>query len=157
VDLEVPGFLPEPKLTPTGSIYQGRVTLPGVQWTGVGRDIFATVTVTLEQLADAAESRLLWTDQSVQRGIKPTAPPGTARELAVSDGYPDDRYYIFDAANADDMMSKLLRGERLFLNPLVWNLRPSHFEAFWHQAENELIAYSGKSTSRTRITGTKQS
>lgn len=144
MNVEVPGFISEPRSTPTGSIYQGRLTLPGVQWTGVGRDIFATVTVTLEQIADAAENRLLWTDQSVQRGIKPTAPPGIPRELAVSDGYPDSRYYIFDDANADDMTNKLLRGERLFLNPLVWNLRPAHFEAFWHEVTNELFVYSGK-------------
>jgi DNA-sulfur modification-associated len=144
LNVEVPGFISESKITPMGSIYQGRLALPGVQWTGVGRDIFATVTVTVEQIADAAESRLLWTDQSVQRGIKPTAPSGIPRELAVSDGYPDSRYYIFDGANADDMVNKLLRGERLFLNPLVWNLRPSHFEAFWHEITNELFIYSGK-------------
>jgi hypothetical protein len=144
MDIEVPGFLHEPKRTPTGGIYQGRLTLSAVQWTGTGRDIFATVTVTLEQIADAAENRLLWTDQSVQRGIKPTAPSSIARELAVSDGYPDSRYYIFDQANADDMTTKLLRGERLFLNPLVWNLRPGRFEAYWNYGTNELYIYSGK-------------
>jgi DNA-sulfur modification-associated len=142
--IEVPGFLREPRRTSTGGIYQGRFTLSAVQWTGTGRDIFATATVTLEQVADAAESRLLWTDQSVQRGIKPTAPPGIARELAVSEGYPDSRYYIFDEANADDMTGKLLRGERLFLNPLVWNLRPRHFEAYWNNDTEELYIYSGK-------------
>jgi hypothetical protein len=144
MDIQVPGFLREPKRTSSAGIYQGRLTLSAVQWTGTGRDIFATVTVTLEQVADAAENRLLWTDQSVQRGIKPTAPPGIARELAVSDGYPDSRYYIFDEANADDMTNKLLRGERLFLNPLVWNLRPGHFEAYWNPDRNELYVYSGK-------------
>jgi DNA-sulfur modification-associated len=144
MDVEVPGFVPEPRRTSMGGIYQGRLTLSAVQWTGTGRDIFATVTVTLEQVADAAESRLLWTDQSVQRGIQPTAPPGIARELPVSDGYPDGRYYIFDEANADDMTAKLLRGERLFLNPLVWNLRPGHFEAYWNELTNELYIYSGK-------------
>jgi hypothetical protein len=144
MNIEVTGFLPEPRRTPAGGVYQGRLTLSDVQWTGTGRDIFATVTVTLEQLADAAESRLLWTDQSVQRGIKPTAPPGIDRELAVSDGYPDNRYYIFDHDNADDITAKLLRGERLFLNPLVWNLRPGRFEAYWSADANELYLYSGK-------------
>ncbi len=144
MEIEVPGFLHEPRRTPTGAPYQGRLTLSAVQWTGTGRDIFATVTVTLEQVADAAENRLLWTDQSVQRGIQPTAPSGTPRELPVSDGYPDSRYYIFDAANADDMTSKLLRGERLFLNPLIWNLRPGDFEAYWNDADSELYIYSGR-------------
>src|SRR5215469_6487247 len=127
MNVEVPGFLSVPRLTATGSIYQGRLSLGGIQWTGTGRDALATLTLTLEQLADAAENRLLWTDQSVQRGIKPTAPQGIPRELAVSDGYPDSRYYIFDDINADDITGKLLRNERLFLSPLVWNLRPGKF------------------------------
>src|ERR1700733_3866672 len=104
MDIEVRGFLAEPRRTPGGGIYQGRLALSDIQWTGIGRDIFATVTVTLEQLADAAENRLLWTDQAVQRGIQPTAPPGIPRELPVGDGYPDSRFYIFDDANADDMV-----------------------------------------------------
>lgn len=140
----VDGFLESPKKNPDGRAYRGRLSLPGLQWTGSGQDIFATATVTLEQIADAAESRILWTDQSVQRGITPTAPVGVARELPISDGYPDDRYYIFDAVNADNMTDKILRGERLFLNPLVWNLRPGTFEAHWLEDENDLLIYSGK-------------
>lgn len=140
----VDGFLKSPKKNPDGRAYRGRLSLPGLQWTGSGQDIFATATVTLEQIADAAESRILWTDQSVQRGITPTAPAGVARELPISDGYPDDRYYIFDAVNADNMTDKILRGERLFLNPLVWNLRPGTFEAHWLEDENDLLIYSGK-------------
>ncbi|QNG35218.1 hypothetical protein F1C76_00030 [Geodermatophilaceae bacterium NBWT11] len=103
-----------------------------------------TATLTMEELADAAESRLLWTDQSVQRGINPTAPANTPRELALSDGYPDSRFYIFDAANADDMTTKLLNSDRLFLNPLVWNLRPGTFEAYWSDSDGELYLYAGK-------------
>ncbi|WP_195760562.1 DNA sulfur modification protein DndB [Agromyces kandeliae] len=141
---DIAGFIDEPKFTPTGAQYRGRLTLPGVQWTGRGREAFATATVTLEQIADAAESRILWTDQSVQRGIKPTAPSGLPRELSLSDGYPDDRYYVFDSSNADELTDKLLRGERLFLNSLVWNLRPGHFEAYWDDNEKEVTLYSGK-------------
>lgn len=141
---EIDGFLTEPRTNADGSVYRGRLSLPGVQWTGTGSDAFATVTVTLEQLADAAESRILWTDQSVQRGITPTAPAGIPRELALSEGYPDKNHYIFDAANADAMTDKILRGERLFLNPLVWNLRPGTFEAYWLDGERDILLYSGK-------------
>ena len=144
VRIGVAGFLTEPKKTPDGRVYRGRLTLSAIQWTGTGSEVFATATVTMEQLADAAESRILWTDQSVQRGIKPTAPRGTARELPVSDGYPDHNLYIFDAHNADDITEKLLRSERLFLNPLVWNLRPGTFEAYWSEEEDELYLYSGR-------------
>lgn len=144
MQLTVLGFLDAPKELPSGDVYRGRLTLSGVQWTGRGSDIFATVTVTAQQVADAADSRLLWTDQSVQRGLNPAAPAGTPRELPVGDGYPDRRYYVFDAANADDMTEKLLRDERLFLNPLVWNLRPGTFEAFWSESDASLHIYSGK-------------
>lgn len=141
---DVDGFLPSPRLSATGAVYGGRMVLPGVQWTGSGADLVGTVTLTAEQVADAAENRLLWTDQSVQRGIQPAAPTGTARELPLSDGYPDAKRYIFNNANADDMVGKLLRSDRVFFNPLVWNLRPSTFEAFWDADAAELCIYSGK-------------
>jgi hypothetical protein len=138
------GLLAQPKMNPNGTTYRGRLALNSVQWTGGAPDIFATATVTLEQVADAAESRMLWTDQSVQRGIHPTAPSDVARELPLAAGYPDSRFYIFDAENADNMTDKLLRGERLFLNSLVWNLRPGSFEAYWSEEDDELLIYSGK-------------
>ncbi|MFI8594657.1 DNA sulfur modification protein DndB [Microbacterium sp. NPDC078428] len=102
------------------------------------------MTVTLEQVAAAAEGRLIWTDQSVQRGILPTARKGVATELPLSDGYPDRETYIFDAENADEMAEKILRGERLFLNPLVWNLRPGKFEAYWDETNRRIDIYDGK-------------
>jgi hypothetical protein len=141
--IEVKGFLNEPRLAADGSVYHGRMSLPAVQWTGSGTELVGTVTVTAEQIADAAESRLIWTDQSVQRGIQPTAPSGVARELALSDGYPDPRIYIFDASNADDITNKLLIGDRLFLNPLVWNLRPGAFEAY-SGSDNNFTLYAGR-------------
>ena len=144
MQIEVQGMLGEPKHLPGGHIYRGRLTLPGVQWTGGGSDIFATATVTAEQLVDAADNQILWTDQSVQRGLNPGSAAGVPRELAVASGYPDKRNYIFDASNADDMTEKLLRGERLFLSPLVWNLRPGTFEAFWSEEEGSIFIYSGK-------------
>ncbi len=141
---EVKGFRSSPKKNAAGGIYRGRFTAHNVQWTGQAAEIFGTFTVTAEELTDAAEGRLLWTDQDVQRGIQPellTRPP---RELSLSDGYPDPASYIFDAANADDMVEKLLGGEKLFLNPLVWNLRPGLFDAYWSPSSCEVYIYDGK-------------
>jgi len=94
----------------------------------------ATFTVTAEELADAAESGLIWTDQDVQRGIVPGAEPSPSREISLTDGYPDRKKYVFNIDNADDMAEKLLFGEKLFLNSLIWNLRPGQFEAFADEA-----------------------
>ncbi|WP_130011162.1 DNA sulfur modification protein DndB [Serinicoccus sediminis] len=141
--INVPGFLDTPKVDASGQPYVGRLLLRNVQWTDES-DLFGTVTVTLEQVADAAEGRLLWTDQAVQRGLQPTAPKNTARELPLSDGYPDAGHYIFDARNADDMTEKLLANDQLFLSPLVWNLRPGTFEAYWNEETSELHLYNGK-------------
>src|SRR5262249_32365603 len=128
----IPGFLPRPKKTATGKIYNGRFTCHNVQWTGSPHDSMGTFTITAEELADVAANGLLWTDQDVQRGIQPGVDPRPARELNLAAGYPDPRKYIFQTENADDMAEKLLHGEKLFLNPLVWNLRPGSFEAFWN-------------------------
>jgi hypothetical protein len=137
------GFLSKPKKTAGGHIYSGRFTCRDVQWTGQGEELLGTFTITAEELADAAESQLLWTDQDVQRGIRPdVAPP--PRELSVGAGYPDPKLYIFDSNNADDIAEKLLRGERVFLGPLIWNLRPSNFEAYWDKKTNAVHLYSGR-------------
>lgn len=138
------GFLINPKRGARGATYRGRFTCPNVQWTGSASDLLATFTVTAEELADAAENSLLWTDQAVQRGIQPQVSPPPPRELSLADGYPDSACYVFDSQNADEMAEKLLSGEKLFLSPLVWNLRPGHFEAFWDQSAKELYIYSGK-------------
>ncbi len=42
------------------------------------------------------------------------------------------------------MTEKLLRAERLFFNPLIWNLRPNTFEAYWDEADDELFVYDGR-------------
>jgi len=142
--MDILGFLREAKKDVQGGVYRGRLALPGVQWTGVGQEAFATFTVTADQLADAAENGLLWTDQSVQRGVSPAAPRNTPQELPLSQGYPDKANYIFDSSNADNIVDKLLRGERLFLNPLVWNMRPNAFSAFWSEPEKSIFIYGGK-------------
>src|SRR5271166_2874848 len=128
---EIAGFLQEPQRTARQRVYRGRLMLADVQWTGSDEDQFATVTITANELADAILSQLIWTDQSVQRGIQPTAPVNTPRELPVGAGYPDPTLYIFDRDKADEIAEKILyRDARLFLNPLVWNLRPGTFSAF---------------------------
>lgn len=140
----VSGFLDEQKRGANNREYKGRFTCPNVQWTGTGRDLLGTFTVTAEELADAAESNMLWTDQDVQRGIQPGVTPAPARELSLAAGYPDNKLYIFDGENADNIVEKLLSGQKLFLSPLVWNLRPGKFEAFWAHQYQDLYLYSGK-------------
>src|SRR5690348_7647459 len=137
----IPGLLSKPKTDARGRTLRGRFTCPNVQWTGTSTDLLATFTITAEELADAAENGLLWTDQDVQRGIRPEAQPPPARELSLKDGYPDRTKYIFDTENADDIAEKLLHGDKLFLSPLVWNLRPGTFEVGWDEDESALYLY----------------
>jgi DNA-sulfur modification-associated len=142
--IKVKGFLAAPRETSSGGVYQGRFTAHDVQWTGDEEDVLATFTITAQEIADTAESRLLWTDQDVQRGIKPGLQHPAPRELAVGDGYPDSKLYIFDSTKADDIAEKLLRGDKVFLGPLVWNLRPGTFEAHWQAKDSKIFLYAGK-------------
>src|SRR5215207_3209251 len=112
----IAGFLAQPKRAAKGKIYRGRFECQNVQWTGSQSELMGTFTITAEELADAAASGLLWTDQDVQRGIQPGASPTPSRELSLADGYPDAKSYIFQSENADNIAEKLLHGEKLFLN-----------------------------------------
>jgi hypothetical protein len=141
---QISGLLDQPKRTASGKLYRGRFTCSDVQWAGEASDLLATFTITAGELADAAASHMLWTDQAVQRGIVPTAPQGTPRELSLGAGYPATDLYVFDPKNADDIVEKLLRGDQLFLSPLVWNLRPNQFSAYWDDESNDLHIYEGK-------------
>jgi hypothetical protein len=136
-------FLPEPKRSAGGKLYQGRFTCHDIQWTGRGSSLFGTFTITAGELADAASSGLLWTDQDVQRGIKPDRPTNV-RELSLATGYPDTNVYIFDAENADDIVDKLLHDKQLFLSPLIWNLRPGDFLAYRDDVAGSLYIYDGR-------------
>lgn len=140
----IKGFSTNARRIAGNRLYAGRFTCNNIRWAGEGANAIATFTITARELADAADSRLLWTDQDVQRGIRPEASPPPPRELSVGDGYPDSSIYIFDADNADDITEKLLRGDKLFLSPLVWNLRPSKFEAHFDPKTNSIYLYSGK-------------
>jgi hypothetical protein len=150
------GFIAKPRQTAGDRLYPGRFTCHDVQLTGEGEDLFATFTLTAEELAGAAENQLVWTDQDVQRGIRPDVPQSPPRELPVGNGYPDSKLYIFDAAKANDIAEKLLRGDKLFLSPLVWNLRPGTFEAFWNDDEKSIHIYSGRFTSLILTTANRQ-
>ena len=141
---DIEGFLSKTKTTASGAAYQGRFTCHDVQWVGEGRDALVTFTITAEELAGAAESRLLWTDQDVQRGIQPGLPNTPPRDLPLCDGYPDAKLYVFGAANADDITEKLLADKKLFLSPLIWNLRPNKFEAYWDSKPSKIFLYTGK-------------
>src|SRR5262245_24985619 len=142
--IPIVGFENAPRLRSNGQPYPGRFSCTGVQWTLDSNEALATLTMTAREIADAAENRLVWTDQGVQRGFKPGLPTSPRRELPLAEGYPDQSQYIFDSGNADDMVEKLLSGERLFLNPLVWNLRPGTFAAYWDQGSASIWIYSGR-------------
>jgi hypothetical protein len=140
----VAGFLAAPRRRANGTPSPGRFSAAGVQWTGSGAELVATFTITADELTGAAESGLLFTDQEVQRGIRPDVQGSIQRELSLANGYPDPKTYIFDAQKADDITEKLLRGELLFLNPLVWNLRPGKFTAARNDGQAELYIYEAK-------------
>jgi len=140
----IPGFRDAPEITASGAEYTGRLCCDDVQVTGEGLDAIATFTVTVRQLLDAAASEMLWTDQDVQRGVKPEVSQKVDRELSLSKGYPDSTTYVFNTEAADDMTEKLLQGKRLFINPLVWNLRPGKFEAYHNDKERKIYIYDGK-------------
>lgn len=136
-------FMHEPKRTASGKPYTGRFVCNDIQWAGEeGADLVGTFTITADELTDACDNRLIWTDQNVQRGTKPEV-VNAPRELCLADGYPDDRY-IFNSDNADDIVDKLLRGAKVYLGPLVWNLRPGHFMAYRDEGAEKLYIYDGK-------------
>lgn len=140
----ISGFRSSPEFTSSGATYTGRLCCDDVQLTGSGHDAIATFTITARQLYDAASASMIWTDQEMQRGVKPEAQGAVQRELALSNGYPDSKVYIFNAESADEMTEKLLHGNRLFINPLVWNLRPGTFEAYHDRDERKLYIYDGR-------------
>ena len=141
---DIIGFREAPERTASGATYTGRLCCDDVQVTGDGSDVLITFTVTARQLVDAAKTEMLWTDQDVQRGVRPEVTKKVDKELSLSRGYPAQDTYVFSAEAADDMTEKLLRGQRLFINPLVWNLRPGTFDAFYDAAERKIYIYDGK-------------
>jgi hypothetical protein len=127
----VPDILREPLSRRGGGVYRGRFEIRGLQWLLNPDDLHATTAISARDIATAAANGLIWTDQRVQRGIKPEAEgKKPAVELSLADGYPNGSLYVFDPEKSDEIADKLLQGEEgLKLSPLVWNLRPDHFQA----------------------------
>ncbi len=136
------GFLPAAPKSANGKPLTGRFVCPDIQWTGSGVDMLGTFTITAREVLAAAESNLLWTDQDVQRGVKPEH-SSAPTELSLASGYPDPNVYIFVSENSDDIADKLLHDKQLFLSPLVWNLRPGKFEGHCNE-DGDFHIYSGK-------------
>lgn len=139
----IQGFRDQPERNASGSVYTGRLCCDDVQVTGEGHEVLVTFTITVRQLIDAARTEMLWTDQDVQRGVKPEVTIKVDKELSLSKGYPPSDVYVFNAESADDMTEKLLRGQRLFINPLVWNLRPGSFDAYYDADTRKIYIYDG--------------
>jgi hypothetical protein len=140
----ITGVMPEGRRAADGSLDPGVLTLPEVQWAANGSDVAGTCVLTVAQLEAAAETLVLWTDQNVQRGVRPELDPQPPALLPLADGYPDPTQYIFDSENADDMVEKLLAGSRVRLNPLIWNLRPGTFEAYFDSDSHRFHLYRGR-------------
>ena len=139
----LPDILPEPMKRRAGGVYNGRLQISNPQWILNPDDLHAAAGLTVKDIAEAAEKGLIWTDQLVQRGIKPEAegskPPV---ELTLAEGYPDTSLYVFNPTKADEIAEKLLDGDSsLRLSPLVWNLRPGHFQAAIDEVGSEEVFY----------------
>lgn len=146
---EIPEIKPEPLQRRGGGIYTGRFQVPYPQWLLNPDDRHATAGLSIREIVEAAESRLIWTDQLVQRGIKPGKDneQDIEVELPLEDGYPDPALYVFNADKADAIAERLLEGDpSLKLSPLVWNLRPGRFQAAINQEVDgePLYLYSGR-------------
>lgn len=146
--MELPtGFLAEAPLRPDGSKYEGRFQLSDIQTTRDQDGVFITSTVNVRMILDACDADLLWTDQQVQRGVRPGVTPTPPTLLSLKSGLPDPTKYVFDRPRAEEIAEKLLRGDRLFLNPLIWNMRPGQFEVFIDETTDRgdfLYIYSGR-------------
>jgi DNA-sulfur modification-associated len=140
----IDGLLDEPRRLPGGDPYRGRFSLPDPRWVVNPQVVYASATLSLEVIADAALSNMLWTDQDVQRGIKEEAPRDMPVQLPLSAGYLDRRFYVFDPNKADSMAEKLLSGHQPYLDPLQWNFRPGAFQAYWDREQRELYIYEGR-------------
>lgn len=139
----VPDILPKPLERRAGGVYTGRFQVTAPQWMLNPDDLHATAALTVRDIATAADNGLIWTDQLVQRGIKPEAEgDNPAVELSLADGYPDSSEYVFDPEKASEIAQKLLGGDStLRLSPLVWNLRPGHFQAAIDEGDGETQFY----------------
>ncbi len=144
---QVPELLREPLKRRGGGLYKGRFQVPSPKWLENPDDLHATAALSVRDIVTAAENRLIWTDQVVQRGIKPGREKDAAVELCLDEGYPDTSLYQFYPDKSDAIAERLLAGETgLRLSPLVWNLRSGGFEAAVHttQDDEQIYLYRGR-------------
>jgi len=140
----IAGLRSKPITSVDGSEYTGRLTIYDVQWT-VRKRVFVTCRISARQLLDAAEVDMLWTDQDVQRGVKPEKESGhPARELSLKSGFPDPSVYIFETDKANSIAEQLLAGTAEYLDPLIWSMRPGGFDAYADDSLRRMFVYSGK-------------
>jgi DNA-sulfur modification-associated len=143
----VPDLLRKPLERRGGGIYRGRFQIPDPQWLLNPDDLHASAALSVRDIVTAIENRLVWTDQLVQRGIRPEKESDAKVELCVADGYPDRFTYVFYPEKSDEIAEKLLDGQPgLRLSPLVWNLRPGRFQAAFDADSDEswLYLYRGR-------------
>jgi DNA-sulfur modification-associated len=124
----IPDLRDAPLLRRSGEPYKGRFQIRNPQWIVNKDDLHATVSASIRDIVTAAENGLIWTDQTVQRGVKPEREGQVPVELPLSEGFPDPKSYIFSAEKAEAIAERLLSGDKLRLSPLVWNFRPGRFE-----------------------------
>jgi hypothetical protein len=138
----IPDLLPEPLTRRGGGIYRGRFQVPSIQWLLNPDDLHATAALSVRDIVTAIENRLVWTDQLVQRGIRPEKEGLAPVELCVADGYPPPDSYVFYPEKSDEIAQKLLEGQPgLRLSPLVWNLRPGKFQAALDTTDGDSLLY----------------
>ena len=78
----------------------------------------------------------------MQRGVRPERQDDLPVELSLADGFPDASNYVFYPEKADAIAEKLLDGQPgLKLSPLVWNLRPGHFQAAIDETDDATHMY----------------
>ena len=140
----IEGIRAEPVRRRGGTLYEGRYTVRDPLVVLNPDDVHATASLSIREIVDAVEGNLVWTDQLVQRGVKPGRELEADVELPVAAGYADTDLYVFYPEKADEIAEKLLDGERLHLNPLVWNLRPGEFEAYFDEDLGRLHIYRGR-------------
>ncbi|HEV7936727.1 MAG TPA: DNA sulfur modification protein DndB [Solirubrobacteraceae bacterium] len=141
---EVPGVRDSPLQRRGSGEYLGRLRLQDLLPIPNPHDQGAVVRISARELADAVDNNLIWTDQVVQRGIKPGQEGVADIEVSLLAGYPDPKQYLFYSEQADDIAQKLLDGERPRLNPLIWNLRPGSFDAYFDVEAATLTIYRGR-------------
>lgn len=141
---EISGFRDALIMRRVGGPQQPRYMVPDAQVVPNPDDLHITVSLTTRDIAQAAEGNLLFTDQFVQRGKKPGKELEAADELSLAQGFPDPKLYNFEVSQAEEIADRLLAAERLYLGPLVWNLRPGTFDAHYDPDAKVFRLYHGK-------------